>query len=163
MTTSATFHSPTHGKLTLAEVVARITNYISEAPARGYRIAVGADSAARDTTAITSVVVVQRIGNGAMYFYTRAEKQHFASLRDRIYAEAMASITLGQELRSALKDTLGEMDLHEQRIEIHADVGYNGPMCAEIDAIKGMAKGFDFIPVIKPDAYAACAVADRHT
>lgn len=159
---TARFQSPRYGTLSLAQVIRVIAAYINELPDRAYTIAIGADSCATSTTAITTVVVVQRVGLGAIYFYTRSEPQTFSTMRDRIYAEAMSAVTLGQEIRSRLTDTLGEADLSRHHIEIHADIGQNGPMQEHIDAITGMMRGFDFTPVIKPDAYAACCVADRH-
>lgn len=156
------FHSPTHGRIDLATVIHRISDFVLADATQPYRIAVGADSAARSPTAITTVVIVHRVGSGAMYAYSRGPLQRYASLRDRIYAETMSAITLGQEIRSGLRDRFGATDALHETIEIHADVGYNGPMHAEVESIMGMAKGFNFIPVVKPEAIAASSVADRH-
>ena len=87
-------------------------------------------------------------------------------VRDRILKEAMLSITLAQELRSRMKEELGEEIFWDERLEfrcIHLDLGEEGPTRELIDSICGMVKGFGFEPVIKPHAYGAFVVADRHT
>ena len=148
-------------------VLSGIKGYIEKDRAASYEIVIGSDSQASQsgTALFATVVLVRRIGNGGIYFWTRTEEKFF-SLKDRIWREAMLSITLAQELRSIIKDSLGEEMLWEGKIEfrcIHLDVGNGGPTSELIDGICGMVKGFGFEPVIKPYSYGAFVVADRHT
>ena len=159
---SLLFHSPSKGPLVFSSVVESINTYIKKDPERQYKIVVGTDSSARESTALVTAIIAHRVGHGAIYFLARSPVRHFSSLRDRIFEEAMMSIMLGQELRSALKDTLGK-ELLWDGDEIHVDIGKNGPTKELIDAVTGMIKGYDFIPIIKPYSFAAFSVADRYT
>lgn len=157
------FKSWTKGTLTLDRVFDEIIVYIHAQPERRYQIIVGSDSEARSPVSLVTAVTVWRVGNGAVHFWVESEKKAFRTLRDRIYEEAMQSLTLAQEIRSGLRDRLGEEFLWDEKIQVHLDVGVNGPTRDLIDQVVGMVKGFGFQPVIKPDAFGASQVADRHT
>ena len=47
--------------------------------------------------------------------------------------------------------------------EIHVDIGEGGPTKDLIEAVTGMIRGYQFIPVIKPYSFGAFSFADRHT
>jgi hypothetical protein len=158
----ATFQSPTRGACTFEEVIEYISRYIDPQQVSDYRIIVGSDSSAGTRTQITSVIIVRRVHRGSLYFYTRSHEQAFASFRERIFAEAMGSITLAQEVRARMRDELGD-DFFRTNSEIHVDVGTHGPTKELIDAITGIARGYDFTPVIKPESYGAFCVADKYT
>lgn len=141
--------------------------YIAKNPEAAYEIVVGSDSQTveKGHAGFVTAIVLRRMGNGGIHFWIRREEKFF-TLRDRIWREAMLSITLAQELKSRIKDRLGEEMFWEHKIEfrcIHIDVGENGPTKDFIDGISGMVKGFGFVPVIKPYAYGAFVVADMHT
>ena len=88
------------------------------------------------------------------------------TMRDRIWKEAMRSITLAQELRSVLREQFGDEIVWDKRItfqHIHLDIGTQGPTRELVDGVSGMVKGYGFEPVIKPDSYGAFVVADLHT
>ena len=157
------FHSWSKGTLTLERVFEEIVAYIRREPERSYQIIIGSDSAARNPVPLVTAVTVRRVGNGAVHFWVNSEKKSFHTLRDRIYEEAMQSITLAQEFRSGLRDKLGEDVLWDDKIQVHIDVGENGPTRDLIDQVVGMVKGFGFEAVIKPGAFGASQVADRHT
>lgn len=163
MSELTTFHSWSKGTLSLARVFEEMTAYIRIQPERSYQVIVGSDSAARSPVPLVTAVTIRRVGNGAVHFWVTSEKKIFHTLRDRIYEEAMQSITLAQEIRSGLREKLGEDILWDDRIQIHIDVGQNGPTRDLIDQVVGMVKGFGFEAVIKPGAFGASQVADRHT
>ena len=163
MSSTATFHSWSKGTLTLERVFEEVVAYICLEPEHSYQIIVGSDSAARNPVPLVTAVTVRRVGNGAVHFWVTSEKKSFPTLRDRIYEEAMQSITLAQEFRSGLRDKLGEDVLWDDKIQVHIDVGENGPTRDLIDQVVGMVKGFGFEAVIKPGAFGASQVADRHT
>jgi len=158
-----TFHSWSKGALTLARVFDEVIAYVNREPERSYQIIVGSDSAARNPVSLVTALTIRRVGNGAVHFWVMSEKKIFHTLRDRITEEAMQSIMLAQEIKSGLRDRLGEEFLWDDKIQVHIDVGENGPTSDLIDQVVGMVKGFGFQAVIKPDSFGASQVADRHT
>lgn len=157
-----TFHSQTFGILSPEEVVGEIVLFIQKEPEHFYKIIVGTDSQASSPAALVSAVTIWRVGNGAIHFWTKSEARNFYSLRERLTQEAINSITLAQEIRGRLQKSLGDEFFWDGN-EIHVDIGENGPSKELIDTIKGMIKGYDFKPVIKPYSFGASVVADRHT
>lgn len=157
------FHSWSKGILSLERVFEEITAYIQSEPHRSYQIIIGSDSAARSPVPLVTAVTVRRVGNGAVHFWVTSEKKVFHTLRDRITEEALQSITLAQEIRSGLREKLGDDFLWDNKIEVHIDIGENGPTRDFIDQMVGMVKGFGFAAVIKPAAFGASQVADLHT
>lgn len=157
-----TFYSQSHGQLTLDKVIQEIASFVKKEPTRFYKIIIGTDSDATNPVALVTAVTIWRVGNGAIHFWTKSEERKFATLRDRVFQEAINSITLAQEIRSHLQAALGDEFFWDGN-EIHVDVGENGPTRELIDGVVGMIKCYNFIPVIKPDAFGASVVADRHT
>lgn len=161
------FHSASGAVLSLSEVMDEIRNCIGCHPDASYEVVIGSDSqgSERGSAVFVTAVVVRRVGNGGIYFWTRHEEK-FYNLKDRIWKEAMLSITLAQEFRSLMKERFGEEMFWEGKFEfrcIHLDVGVGGPTRELIESISGMVKGYGFEPVIKPYSYGAFVVADKHT
>lgn len=145
------------------EVVGELIKYVNNEPASHYKITVGTDSAGTSETHFVTAIAILRIGNGGRYFWTKSEKIFCPTLQDRIYKETMHSITVVQELKSQLKDRIGEEFFWDNKITVHLDVGKNGPTKDLIEAVVGMVKGFGFDAVIKPYSFGAFVLADRHT
>ena len=157
------------------EVVEELLKYMNKEPNACYKITVGTDSAGTNDTQFVTAIAILRVGNGGRYFWTKSEKIFCPTLQDRIYKETMHSITFVQELKSRLKDRLGEEFFwparnatqsvagRDNKITVHLDVGKNGPTKDLIEAVVGMVKGFGLEAVIKPDSYGAFVLADRHT
>ncbi len=156
------FHSYSAGRLTADGMLEEIKRFVRHGPSRFYKIVIGTDSEASSPAALVTAVTIWRVGNGAIHFWTISERREFGSMRDRIWEEAIASITLAQELRSRLKETLGDEFFWDGN-EVHVDIGRNGPTKELVDSVVGMIKGYHFEAVIKPFAYGASVVADRHT
>ncbi|OGZ97759.1 MAG: hypothetical protein A3J10_00725 [Candidatus Sungbacteria bacterium RIFCSPLOWO2_02_FULL_54_10] len=156
------FSTPNRGGMTLSEVVADIACFVQSQPERFYKIIIGSDSEAASPAAIVTAVTVWRVGNGAVHFWTTAQERSFAVMRDRIWAEAIRSITLAQEVRGRLEVALGD-DFFWDGNEVHVDIGTNGPTRELVDSVSGMIRGYNFVPVIKPYSFGASVVADRHT
>lgn len=154
-------------RFSLYSIVDAMRAYMAKDPTRQYEIVIGTDSreGERDVQFVTSVVF-RRVGNGGIYFYTRSSDAGHMTMRDRIWKEALRSITLAQELRSVLREQFGDDIVWSSRVtfrHIHLDVGLQGPTRDLVDGVSGMVKGYGFEPVIKPDAYGAFVVADLHT
>lgn len=156
------FYNINNQRFNFSQLISAIIFYIQENSQCVYKITVGSDSKAEKETKIITAVAVLRVGNGGRYFYTRFKPQLFYSLKERIYQETIASATLAQELRSRLKEKLGEDFFWNNQISVHIDVGENGPTKELIESTTGMVRGYGFIPEIKPNAFTASVVADRH-
>ncbi|MBI4137868.1 MAG: ribonuclease H-like YkuK family protein [Candidatus Sungbacteria bacterium] len=143
-------------------VADQIRAFVAEQPERFYKIIIGTDSHPASPVSLVTAVTVWRVGNGAIHFWTKSDSREFHSLRERIWQEAIASITLAQEMRTLLQQKLGDEFFWDGN-EIHVDIGKNGPTRELIDSVVGMIKGYNFLPVIKPHAFGASVVADRHT
>lgn len=163
MSSDAIFHSWTKGNLTLGEMVEEVAAYVFAEQGRAYQIIVGSDSSSMNPVSVVTAVTVWRVGNGGIHFWFNGEKKTFHTLQDRIYEETIRSVTLAQELRARLGEKIGEDALWDEKITIHIDVGENGPTKEMIDRVVGMVRGFGFQAVIKPDAFGASVVADKHT
>lgn len=163
MSQETRFHSWSKGALTLERVFEEIVAYIKLQPERFYQVIVGSDSASTNPVPLVTALTIRRVGNGAVHFWVVSDKKVFHTLRDRIYEEAMQSLTLAQEIRSGLREKLGEEFLWDDKIQVHIDIGENGPTRDLIDQVVGMVKGFGFEAVIKPGSFGASQVADRHT
>jgi len=167
------FHSPSGGTLSLENVVAAITSFMAEAPENRYEVTVGTDSqgyknANGGETDFVSVAVVHRVGRGGRYFWRKTKKERIMALREKVYEEATFSLMLAMELGGLLKDHLQELALNgskepRYKLEIHVDIGANGPTRDMIREIVGMIRGNGFEVRTKPEAYAASIVADKHT
>ena len=144
------------------DMVGELTAFVKREPARFYKIIIGTDSAASGVSSLVTAVTIWRVGNGAIHLWTKTPEKKFGSMRDRIWQEAISSITLAQEVRGRLQQELGD-EFFWDGYEIHVDIGENGPTREMIDSVSGMIRGYNFTPVIKPYAFGASVVADRHT
>ncbi|MBI4092815.1 MAG: ribonuclease H-like YkuK family protein [Candidatus Kerfeldbacteria bacterium] len=155
------FHSPTYGQLTEPAVVGRIRSFIVAQHHRAYRLIIGSDSLPSNGSGsyLVTAVVLHRVGNGGIYFWHRTMKRGLHSLRERMYAEALASINMAQRLEKSP----ALQKLIKSNLEIHVDVGEEGPTREMIHEIVGMIVGYGYSAKIKPDSFAASKVADRHT
>ena len=162
VTHSIQFSSTNRGRLSFDEAMREIMSFIKKEPERFYKIIIGTDSRPAHEVSLVTAVTVWRVGNGAIHFWTAADARRFATMRERIWQEAINSITLAQEVRAHLQKELGDNFFWDGN-EIHVDIGANGPTKELIDSVTGMIRGYHFEPVIKPFAFGASIVADRHT
>ena len=155
------FQSPTHGQLSLREVLEQMAVFRSRVPAATYRLLIGTDSlpSARGVALLVTAVVFLRVGNGGVYFWHRERFDQLHTLRLRMYQEALTSI----ETARLFVGHPECLDLFTGDIEIHVDIGHRGPTRDMIREIVGMVKANGFPVITKPDAVAASKVADRHT
>ena len=82
-------------------------------------------------------------------------------LRQKIYEEVNLSLETAQNLIAGLKKYWQKEDI-QSALEIHIDVGENGPTKDLIKEVVGMVLGYGFRAKIKPHSYGASMVADRH-
>lgn len=163
MSEDTVFNSPSDGPLTFREVLTQLEVVLGGDEGARSLIIIGSDSQLHDHTAnfVTALIAV-RPNWGGRYFWRKESRTRMRTLRERIYHEAMLSITLAQLVRSSLRERLSLLSLDE-RVEVHVDVGEKGLTRDLIKEVVGMVKGNGFMARIKPDAFGASTVADRHT
>lgn len=153
------FRNPTLGPLTFDQTIDACCAFLRAEPDATYAVTIGSDSETHDgTVEFISAIVIHRKGHGARYFWMQTEKPPFHTLRERIWQEAILSTSLARSVLEALQ----ERAAWSSDVEVHVDVGENGPTRALIREICGFVRASGFIVCIKPDAYAAASVADRY-
>lgn len=159
------FFSPSKGELSLNELILEISRFIEEQPDSFYRLVIGTDSQTKGSNGSSEIffvtaVVIHREGLGGRYFWSKEKRAQKMFLRDRIYTETLLSLNLAEILvpliRKAVPDSLYDL-------EIHIDVGPNGPTREMIKEVVGMVTGNGYIAKTKPQSWGAYVVADRHT
>jgi len=157
-----TFHSPTYGILTIAQIINRISEFVRAVPDQKYRIIIGTDSQSHNGTGVDFVtaLVVHRVGGGGIYFWKGYKKNRPYMLKERIYEEALTSLEFANEFIYHLK---GSAELLQIGLEIHVDIGENGKTRDMIAEVVAMIKGSGYEVKTKPDSFGASKVADRHT
>lgn len=155
------YHSPTYGEVDLNRLKDIINEFMSRDKKGEYEIIVGTDSQKIRSKGydFVSALIIHNIGFGAIYFWRREllEKRTI-SLKERIYQEAIMSIQTSESFVNFFKLN----GLAKYNIQIHVDIGHNGETRDLINEVTGMIRGSGFDVKIKPDAYGASKVADRH-
>jgi len=116
------FISPTHGRLSLEQMVDDIRAYIAEDTGYQYKLIVGSDSQLRDGTCFVTAIIIHRVGKGAHYYYTKRYERKITSLRQRIFYETSLSLEMADKLCECLSQKEGD----NLKVEIHLDVGTHG-------------------------------------
>lgn len=161
MGTSDSYHSPTYGQLDQAQLVTRMRGFVLADTERNYRLIIGSDSLPSHggQVYLVTAIVLHRVGNGGIYFWRRQLSPKLHTLRERMYAEALSSIAMAQRL-----ERIAELQpLLRGSIEIHVDVGEDGPTREMIQELVGMIVAHGYRARTKPESFAASKVADRHT
>jgi len=154
------FFNPHDGEMTFPEVISTLVREMRTAPKDPFEILIGTDSStSTHHLDLVSAVVLHRVGHGGRYFWTRRRERRSPSLRQQIWREAWLSFELAQHVI----ERLGAVSFLQFNLEIHVDIGENGRTKELIDEVVGMIIGNGLAVRIKPHAYAASAVADKHT
>ena len=139
-----------------------IIDIISMHESKNGKISVGSDSFVKKEDCIFSLAICLFKASeqqGGRYFIkrTKIDKRKYPNLLQRILAEVQKSVGLGLKIL----EIIPILD-----IEIHLDVSSaskgNGTS-RYADMLMGYATGAGFSCKIKPDAYAATSVADKHS
>lgn len=153
------FVSPTKGRLTLDEVFKDLISFVESDPSANYNVIIGTDSHAKDETCFVTAIVVHQVGKGGRYYYRKIRQRKITSLRQKIFFETAMSLDCAGRVAKKLSEN-GHADLN---LEIHLDIGTNGPTKDLIREIVGMVVGSGFDAKIKPCACGATKVADKYT
>ena len=149
------------GKLNLEKVAKEIVTYIKKDPEKDYQLVIGTDSEGNGKIDFVTAIVIYRKGKGGRYFWRKFSEEKNLHLRQKIYEEVNSSLQTSQDLLKVLNKYWQKEDL-KSALEIHIDIGENGPTKELIKELVGMVLGFGFNPKIKPESYGASLVADRH-
>lgn len=159
--------SPTYGELDLKQVVNKIADYINKnGTDNKYKFIIGTDSQIYNNNIVyVTVVACCCVGSGGIYFYDKTRVNQKISLPSRLYNEATNSLNFATEFIQEIADHGDHLDLfiNLQSLEIHVDVGNNGESRNVIQGVVGMIKGNGYNVMIKPDAFTASCIADKHT
>lgn len=154
------FFHPRKGRCSLDQMVMEIQSYLREDEDANYKVVIGTDSQTRERqTLFVTAVIVQRIGKGAIFFYTRHAHRAIPDLRYRIYRETEYSLKCVELLK---EKGFFSFSAHIP-MEIHLDVGQRGETRKLIQEVVGWVTSVGYTAKIKPESYAASAVADRFT
>ncbi|MFD1424474.1 ribonuclease H-like YkuK family protein [Laceyella sacchari] len=154
------FFHPRHGRRSLAQMISDIQAYIHEEPTANYKIVIGTDSQTREKeTIFVTAIIVQRIGKGAVFYYTKKRHKAMRELRYRIYRETEYSLEFVELLKEKGFFGFGV----NIPMEIHLDVGQQGETRKLIQEVVGWVTAVGYTAKIKPESFAASAVADRFT
>lgn len=164
------FNSPSYGQLTWQKALAKMVAFMGADPNASYEIIIGTDSEGQNGTSdFVSAVIVHKKGRGGIYFWGRQKLSNLYSMRQRIWQEAIISLTLAEKLVSdfAAIGLFNDPNLSLEgpqglNLEIHVDVGPNGETRQMISEIVGMIRANGFRVATKPASWGASHVADRH-
>ncbi len=168
--TDEIFQSFTHGNLNIKEIIQKIKSFLEEDPNAEYSLVIGTDSHEKNvsqrqigsTINLVTAILIHRKGFGGKYFWRRQEQKNIHSLREKIYAETMVSLSFASIFVPLFKTTLNGK-APNYNLEIHVDVGEHGETRNMIKEVVGMVTGNGYVAKTKPNAYAASYVADKHT
>ena len=162
------FNSVTHGQVKLDNIIEIIKTFLEEEPEAEYSLVIGTDSHEKNGAShvknlnLVTAVLIHRRGFGGKYFWIKKDTLSIHSLREKIYAETLASLNFATLFVPLLKATLNGKSPN-YNLEIHVDVGEHGDSRDVIKEVVGMVTGNGFVAKTKPEAYGATYVADKHT
>ena len=101
--TDEIFQSHTHGELKIDQIIAKIKEFLEEKPNSEYSLVIGTDSHEKTTTPkatngtkeinLVTAILIHRKGFGGKYFWRRQHVKNIHTLREKIYAETITSLT----------------------------------------------------------------------
>jgi predicted RNase H-related nuclease YkuK (DUF458 family) len=160
------FISPTKGKRTSPELIEDVARFIEEDKKADYRLIIGSDSHVHGSNGsgslkLVTAIVVHKLGYGGKYFWQAKVLDQPHSIRDKIYAETVASLATAEVYLPKINKRLNGNGRYS--LEIHIDVGRVGETRDMIKEVVGMVTGNGYTAITKPEAYGASKVADKHT
>ena len=149
--------SPSKGRMSLEDVVLDMKQYIEESDCP-IEIVVGSDSQNTNQTKFVTVLAIRRLGQGGRFFYVVENTKLFKDLRMKIYKETEMTLDFAKQLTYEMLKN----DIYENII-IHCDLGVVGKTKELITEIKGWVISEGYEVFIKPECYAASAIANMIT
>ena len=105
------FVSPTKGKLSQVQLIGGVADFMEEKPDLPYRLIIGSDSHLRGKNGqsqlrLVTAIIIHRVGLGGRYFWQTKLLPETKTLRDKIYAETMESLTTAQDFLPKINQLL---------------------------------------------------------
>lgn len=160
------FMSPSLGVLSSSNMIHEITGFVKDDPDSYYKLVIGTDSQVRRMSGVAecdyvTAVIIHRLGSGARYFWRKEKVKVPSVLREKIYKETTMSLSTAETLVPEIRKSINGSGKYE--LEIHIDVGKEGPTREMIKEVVGMVTGSGYVARTKPDSWGASSVADKHT
>lgn len=138
-----------------------IHTVISSHSKRNGNVYVGSDSFIFKKYCVMSSVICLHGADGqagGIYFYTRENlsKKDFPTLTQRLIHEATTAIELGMDISEKVPNV---------KLELHLDINSDKKAASNklVDSLTGYVKASGFNCKIKPEAWAASTIADKHS
>jgi predicted RNase H-related nuclease YkuK (DUF458 family) len=163
------FRNTKQETFTFTEMFSRILNFIKEDSKTSYRIAIGTDSMVKTTTCFITAVLVHRVGKGAIAFLKKVIiPRPIHSLREKIsteitFTQEIAYMFTPERIDQIYEAVLTADETNHLDLEIHIDIGSQGPTKELIKEMVGRVSGMGFDVKIKPYSTAASSLANRYT
>jgi predicted RNase H-related nuclease YkuK (DUF458 family) len=164
------FQNMNQETLTFSQMFARIIKFIQDDPRASYRIAIGTDSQVKNKSYFVTAVLLHRVGKGAVGFLREVViPRNINSLREKISLEISFTQEIAYMFTPAHIDLIYDtilsqgFDNNHLDLEIHLDIGTNGPTKELIKEMVNRVSGLGFSVKIKPYATAASSLANRYT
>lgn len=124
----------------------------------------GTDSQSYSETRIVTVIALQHIGKGGIFFYNLDIIPRIARVRDKLVRETQLSLDYTQQIMDAfdrIKQVTGWDYESVLDFSIHVDAGKNGASSEVIPTIIGWVHAVGYAVLTKPESWVASCIADR--
>lgn len=159
--------SPSHGEVSIREIVDIVRKYIQDSPEDEYAITIGTDSQNFDRTKIVMVIAVHRKGRGGIFFYKTIYQEKITNIRVKLTRETELSLELADNFLAEMEEEFfrSEFDYQASNIHyaIHVDAGHDGKTNVLIPEIIAWVQAHGYPVSVKPDSYAASSIANKYS
>lgn len=156
------FTSPSYGKLDLNGVISVMRKFYDRNVGGNFSIVIGTDSQNFSDTKMVSVIAMCCEGHGGIYFYKIERINRIQDVRQKLNYETQLSLQYADELLKVLMETDEEL-FDNVTFSIHIDAGTNpkGKTKELIPALVGWIKACGYEYHVKPESFAASAIANK--
>lgn len=160
-------HSPSHGEVSIREVVDIVRKYIQQSPEDNYDVTIGTDSQNFDRTKIVMVIAVHRKGRGGIFFYKTIYQEKITNIRVKLTRETQLSLELADTFLKEMEKEFYRSEFNYEapniHYAIHVDAGHDGKTNVLIPEIIAWVNACGYPVSVKPDSYAASSIANKYS
>ncbi|MNI20122.1 hypothetical protein D3C73_735810 [compost metagenome] len=168
------FTNTTERRIEIDTVFSRIKSFMRREPHATYNLIIGTDGHVhRGFTKMITGIIIRRENRGAWACYRQVIiPREIMSVRDKLSTETSLSEEIAcyfdDQKRSQLEDILLPFVYHGAALDnfIHIDAGHDKAVSKTALYVSEMVdrvESLGWLPVIKPDSYAASSYADRYS
>ncbi len=161
-----TLRSITYGEVDLEQIVKIIKSIIEGSPDLEYNLIIGTDSQNFSQTKIVTVIALQRVGRGGVFFYDITNVRRISNIKQKLLTETQMSLDLATKVLDEFDKLFDNTDWDYTKylnFSIHVDAGENGPTKKVIPEIVSYIHSFGFDAITKPDSFVASSIADKYS